>query len=34
MQAGGNLFPMLRVVDANYYQDRTLILEHVHDGRI
>lgn len=33
MQVGHNLFPMLRVVDANYYQDRTLVLEHVHDGR-
>ncbi len=33
MQVGHNLFPMLRVVDANYYTDRTLVLEHVHDGR-
>ncbi|MGM0488353.1 MAG: SpoVR family protein [Planctomycetota bacterium] len=33
MQVGHNVFPMLRVVDANYYQDRTLVLEHVHDGR-
>ncbi|NLX97897.1 MAG: SpoVR family protein [Rhodopirellula sp.] len=33
MQVGNNLFPMLRVIDANYYHDRTLILEHVHDGR-
>jgi stage V sporulation protein R len=33
MQVGHNLFPMLRVVDANYYQDRALVLEHVHDGR-
>jgi stage V sporulation protein R len=33
MQVGHNLFPMIRVVDANYYQDRTLVLEHVHDGR-
>lgn len=33
MQAGHNLLPMLRVVDANYYHDRTLVLEHVHDGR-
>jgi len=33
MQVGHNLFPMLRVVDANCYHDRTLVLEHVHDGR-
>jgi stage V sporulation protein R len=33
LQVGHNLFPMLRVVDASYYQDRTLVLEHVHDGR-
>jgi spore cortex formation protein SpoVR/YcgB (stage V sporulation) len=33
MQVGHNMFPMLRVVDANYYQDRTLVLEHVPDGR-
>lgn len=33
MQVGHNMFPMLRVMDANYYHDRTLVLEHVHDGR-
>lgn len=33
MQVSHNLFPMLRVVDANYYRDRTLVLEHVYDGR-
>lgn len=33
MQVGHNMFPMLRVMDANYYHDRTLTLEHVHDGR-
>ena len=33
MQAAGNRFPMLRVMDANYYHDRTLMIEHVHDGR-
>jgi len=32
-QVGCNSLPMLRVVDANYYRDRTLNLEHVHDGR-
>ncbi|NUQ65163.1 MAG: SpoVR family protein [Pirellulales bacterium] len=33
MQVGHNLFPLLRILDANYYHDRTLVLEHVHDGR-
>jgi stage V sporulation protein R len=33
MQVAGNRFPMLRVMDANYYHDRTLMIEHVHDGR-
>ena len=33
LQVGFNRFPMLRVMDANYYRDRTLVLEHVHDGR-
>lgn len=33
MQVGFNMFPMLRIMDAHYYQDRTLVLEHVHDGR-
>jgi stage V sporulation protein R len=33
MQVGHNLFPLLRVIDANYYHDRTLVLEHVHDAR-
>ncbi len=33
LQVAGNRFPMLRVLNANYYRDRTLELEHVHDGR-
>lgn len=33
MQVAGNMFPMFRVRDANYYRDRTLVIEHVHDGR-
>jgi len=33
MQVGSNRFPLLRIADANYYRDRTLIIEHVHDGR-
>ena len=28
-----NMFPVIRVADANIYSDRTLRLEHVHDGR-
>jgi len=25
--------PVIEVIDANYYQDRTLVLRHLHDGR-
>lgn len=32
-ETGLNMHPVIRVLDANWYGDRTLVLQHTHDGR-